>query len=112
MNDEFCRECSNLLYPKEDIHENALFLVCKSCDHFQEAKSHRLYAKNFHARHASLESYAADLIQDPTLPSTRAVCAKCGFGRALYFQSRDNEEDVALNIFYVCCKCYHFWGSQ
>lgn len=110
MNDEFCRECSNLLYPKEDPQENTLFLACKHCDHFQEAKSHLLYVKNFKTRHTSLESYAKDLVQDPTLPSTKIDCRNCGFDRGIYFQSRDNEEDVALSIFYVCCRCHHFWS--
>ncbi|AFM99402.1 hypothetical protein KMI_09g14750 [Encephalitozoon hellem] len=107
MCDRFCKECSNLLYPKED--DNTLFLACKNCEHIQEAKSHRLYVKNFRPKHTSIELYAKDLAQDPTLPSIRIDCKNCGFNKGLYFQSRGGEDDVALNIYYLCCRCHHLW---
>ncbi|KHN68905.1 putative DNA-directed RNA polymerase [Ordospora colligata] len=107
--DRFCRECNNLLYPKEDSQENTLLMACKNCEHIQETKSHCLYSKSFRTKHKAMEVYAKDLLQDPTLPQVKIDCAKCGFNKGIYFQSRDDEDDVALSIFYLCCKCNHLW---
>lgn len=30
---KFCRECNNILYPKEDREQKVLLFACRNCDH-------------------------------------------------------------------------------
>ncbi|PWZ28491.1 DNA-directed RNA polymerases II, IV and V subunit 9A [Zea mays] len=30
---KFCRECNNILYPKEDRDRRTLFFACRNCEH-------------------------------------------------------------------------------
>jgi hypothetical protein len=34
---QFCQECNNMLYPKEDKENKRLLYACRNCDYSQEA---------------------------------------------------------------------------
>ncbi|EQB60744.1 dna-directed rna polymerase ii subunit rpb9 [Vairimorpha apis BRL 01] len=109
MNNEFCKECHNMLYPKSGNTEQTLLLICKSCDHIQEASSNRLSATYFKSRNYGYNTFAKDLANDPTLPKLRMQCKKCDNNIVVYFQNRDIEEEVAFDLVYICIKCFHYW---
>nr|TKW02344.1 hypothetical protein SEVIR_8G237800v2 [Setaria viridis] len=39
----FCRECNNILYPKEDRRNRVLYCACRSCDDHQIPSSYALF---------------------------------------------------------------------
>ncbi|KAF7682864.1 DNA-directed RNA polymerase II subunit RPB9 [Astathelohania contejeani] len=114
MNNKFCKECNNMLYPKEDRGERILYLACRNCEHFEESTNPLVYQSilSHNNQQSTLSSLSQDLAKDPTLPRSMEVeCPECNNNEAAYFQTRDREEDVALTIYYVCCKCYHTWSG-
>ncbi|KAL1059696.1 hypothetical protein V6Z11_1Z015700 [Gossypium hirsutum] len=36
---KFCRECNNILYPKEDREQKILLYACRNCDHQEVAEN-------------------------------------------------------------------------
>ena len=40
---QFCRECNNMLYPKEDKEKRTLMFACRNCNFKQAAKSPCIY---------------------------------------------------------------------
>ncbi|CAM8905623.1 unnamed protein product [Rhodiola kirilowii] len=42
---KFCRECNNILYPKEDKEQKILLYGCRNCDH-QEVASDNCVQKS------------------------------------------------------------------
>uniref|UniRef100_A0A804JSK4 TFIIS-type domain-containing protein n=1 Tax=Musa acuminata subsp. malaccensis TaxID=214687 RepID=A0A804JSK4_MUSAM len=94
---KFCRECNNILYPKEDREQKVLLYACRNCDH-------------------------QDVAADPTLPRTRAVqCAVCNHPEAVFFQvmmpplqllfSATTRGEEGMTLFFVCCNpsCGYRW---
>ncbi|EOB12951.1 DNA-directed RNA polymerase II subunit RPB9 [Nosema bombycis CQ1] len=110
MNIEFCSECNNILYPKEDNTEAQLTLICKTCDHIQEASTNRIASFHYKTRPTGFKTYAKELAKDPTLPKTNQICSNCGNNVVVYFQNRDNEEEIAFDLVYICVSCYHYWS--
>ncbi|CAN0855482.1 DNA-directed RNA polymerases II, IV and V subunit 9A [Linum grandiflorum] len=100
---KFCRECNNILYPKEDREERVLLYACRNCDH--QVSFHRfISSSHFHYSHEVAETYCVyrnevhhsaaertqvlqDVAADPTLPRTKDVkCAMCNHPEAVFFQ--------------------------
>lgn len=109
----FCKECNNMLYPKEDKDQKTLFLTCRNCEHFEESKSNIIcdmkFSKN---KESTLSSLNKDLVQDKTLPRTNKVhCKGCNGNEAVYFQTKDRQEEV-LEIHFVCCYCHEMWSAN
>ncbi|TBT98269.1 subunit Rpb9 of DNA-directed RNA polymerase II [Hamiltosporidium tvaerminnensis] len=111
MNQEFCKECHNMLYPKEDKTEKKLYMACRNCEHFEDAKSYRVYYDRMtKVKDDAYSTHSKDLVSDPTLPRTNlAPCPKCNRRDACYFQKRDRQQEVALTVCFVCCSCFHSW---
>ncbi|KAF5141193.1 dna-directed rna polymerase subunit m [Vairimorpha ceranae] len=109
MNSEFCKECNNMLYPKDDNTESFMMLVCKSCDNMQESTTNRICATYFKSRNYGYKTYAKALAKDPTLPKIKMKCSECNNDVVVYFQNKDIEEEVAFDLAYICTKCYNYW---
>lgn len=111
---QFCRECNNMLYPKEDKQEKILYLSCRNCEHFEEAYSpvvHSVVYRNAPVT-TTLSSTAKDIAEDPTLRRTKArVCTRCSHSTHAVFQTKDIPEDSALSVNYVCCNCHKITNS-
>jgi DNA-directed RNA polymerase II subunit RPB9 len=109
-NKQFCRECNNMLYPKEDKQEKMLYLACRNCEHFEEATNPIVYFTKYKSEggRSTLSSVARDIANDPTLRRVRRECKECGGAVHVLFQTRDKQEDSALTMTYVCCKCFRF----
>ncbi|KAI5174072.1 DNA-directed RNA polymerase II subunit RPB9 [Nematocida sp. LUAm2] len=111
MKDEkqFCRECNNILYPKEDKQEKALYLACKNCEHFEEAVSPVVYTIHHRAKSTGETQgiTTRELASDPALRrvSTRE-CTRCKGRVHVYFQTKNFQNNAPLSSNYICCNCY------
>ncbi|KAG0441932.1 DNA-directed RNA polymerases II, IV and V subunit 9A [Dictyocoela muelleri] len=111
-NQNFCKECGDLLYPKEDANEDILYAQCYNCDHFEVAENPIIHRINYKTQfcYKISEDIAQELTSDPTLPMTTMVeCVNCSHNRAVYFENKENEEEK-LAICYICCNCYKIFG--
>ncbi|RCV25790.1 hypothetical protein SETIT_5G194100v2 [Setaria italica] len=78
---KFCRECNNILYPKEDRENKVLLYACRNCDHqisgFKGSHSASLYRNVVdHAAGEFTQVLFEDVASDTTLTRTKSVgCA-------------------------------------
>ncbi|EKV05107.1 DNA-directed RNA polymerase subunit [Penicillium digitatum PHI26] len=63
---KFCRECSNLLYPKEDRVNNQLMFTCRTCHVGEPASSHCVYQNHLHSQVGDTAGVTQDVTSDPT----------------------------------------------
>ncbi|WVZ49745.1 hypothetical protein U9M48_001076 [Paspalum notatum var. saurae] len=115
---KFCRECNNILYPKEDKENKVLLYACRNCDHqspptAQEVADINCVYRNVveHDDGEFTQVVYDDVASDPTLPRTKSVrCAACGHGEAVFFQATARGEE-GMRLFFVCCNpnCGYRW---
>ncbi|KAB2095342.1 hypothetical protein ERO13_A01G034300v2 [Gossypium hirsutum] len=108
---KFCRECNNILYPKEDREQKILLYACRNCDHQEVAENNCVYRNEVHHSAGERTQILQDVAADPTLPRTKAViCANCKHGEAVFFQATARGEE-GMTLFFVCCNpnCGHRW---
>eukprot|EP01114_Cavostelium_apophysatum_P015975 TRINITY_DN4469_c0_g1_i1.p1 TRINITY_DN4469_c0_g1~~TRINITY_DN4469_c0_g1_i1.p1 ORF type:complete len:113 (-),score=2.97 TRINITY_DN4469_c0_g1_i1:21-359(-) len=108
----FCRECNNMLYPKEDKVRKVLLFSCHNCGHSEAAENSRTYKNEIlHAEEEKTVIFQ-DIASDPTLPRTSSTCAKCGNKEAVYFQATSaTSREEAMTLYFVCTNptCGHRW---
>ncbi|KAK5174769.1 DNA-directed RNA polymerase II core subunit rpb9 [Saxophila tyrrhenica] len=63
----FCRECSNMLYPKEDRETNTLMFACRTCHFSEEADAACIYRNSLKETIAETPGNVQDVAQDPTV---------------------------------------------
>ncbi|CAI0626646.1 unnamed protein product [Linum tenue] len=105
---KFCRECNNILYPKEDRDQKLLLYACRNCDHQEVAENYCVYRNEVHHSAAERTQVLQDVAADPTLPRTKDVqCAECKHHEAVFFQAeimptgngqRRGRHDVVLRL--------------
>ncbi|XP_020589621.1 DNA-directed RNA polymerases II, IV and V subunit 9B-like isoform X1 [Phalaenopsis equestris] len=84
---KFCRECDNILHPKEDRERRILLYVCGNCDHQEEADDYCVYKCELNHSNGEHNQILQDVAVDPTLPRTRSVrCAVCNHPEAVFFK--------------------------
>ncbi|OAE29946.1 hypothetical protein AXG93_773s1870 [Marchantia polymorpha subsp. ruderalis] len=93
---KFCRECNNILYPREDRDKKILLYACRNCDHQEVADNNCVYRNEVLHSADERTQVLQDVASDPTLPRTKSVrCANCKHGEAVFFQATSRgEEDV------------------
>ncbi|OQD86885.1 hypothetical protein PENSOL_c083G04246 [Penicillium solitum] len=74
---KFCRECSNLLYPKEDRVNNQLMFTCRTCHVGEPASSHCVYQNHLHSQVGDTAGVTQDVTSDPTVCDP-GFCTLCG----------------------------------
>eukprot|EP01119_Soliformovum_irregulare_P012482 TRINITY_DN3245_c0_g1_i1.p1 TRINITY_DN3245_c0_g1~~TRINITY_DN3245_c0_g1_i1.p1 ORF type:complete len:113 (-),score=7.73 TRINITY_DN3245_c0_g1_i1:106-444(-) len=106
----FCRECNNMLYPKEDRVNRKLLYACRNCGHQEGAENPCIYRNEVLRTTEDKTVVVHDVATDPTLPRAAARCQKCGHKEAVYFQS-STRKDQAMTLYFVCCapNCGHRW---
>ncbi|KAK9570831.1 DNA-directed RNA polymerase II core subunit rpb9 [Aspergillus fumigatus] len=62
----FCRECSNLLYPKEDRVNNRLMFTCRTCHVGEPATSYCVYQNKLNSQVGDTAGVTQDVGSDPT----------------------------------------------
>ncbi|TKA25110.1 hypothetical protein B0A50_06175 [Salinomyces thailandicus] len=63
----FCRECSNMLYPKEDKLNNQLMFACRMCQWAEPADATCIYRNALKEEIAETAGNVEDVAQDPTV---------------------------------------------
>ncbi|KAF2400711.1 hypothetical protein EJ06DRAFT_529828 [Trichodelitschia bisporula] len=75
----FCRECSNLLYPKEDKVNNALEFACRTCAYSEPATTACIYNNTISSTVGDTAGITQDVGQDPTVGlHIPDFCTLCG----------------------------------
>ncbi|KAL2050577.1 hypothetical protein ABVK25_009247 [Lepraria finkii] len=101
----FCRECSNMLYPKEDRMTNKLMFACRTCQFSEEAQSSCVFRNNMYNTVGETAGVTQDVGSDPTLPRSNRACPYCKAERSVFFQSQQRSAETGMKLFYVCCTC-------
>ncbi|KAF3915439.1 hypothetical protein AA313_de0210210 [Arthrobotrys entomopaga] len=101
----FCRECSNMLYPREDRARNRLLFGCRNCNFVEEATSQCVFRNVLSSAAEETAGVTTDVGSDPTLPRSNRTCPACNESEAVFFQSQQRKEDTKMRLFYVCCSC-------
>ena len=119
---QFCVNCSNLLYPKEDVEHKQLIFLCRSCDHLQYADPYSVTQNcvdrinyNFRSKEDVNSYIAQGLDLDPTLPrASEWKCPNCPNIGAVYFQLPERVADDAMTLVFVCTECtfYQVKGKE
>ncbi|KAI9702497.1 MAG: hypothetical protein M1836_000977 [Candelina mexicana] len=78
----FCRECSNMLYPKEDKVNQTLMFACRTCQFSEPAASSCVFRNNLQTSVGETHGVTQDVGSDPTvgLPDdpVDCTCTLCG----------------------------------
>ncbi|MCJ1478154.1 hypothetical protein MMC13_006830 [Lambiella insularis] len=103
----FCRECSNMLYPKEDRLNNTLMFSCRTCQFSEPAASSCVFRNNLYNTVGETAGVTQDVGSDPTVGEPESctctlcgeelVCATCGEAACTGFVgvvSEDYDEDL------------------
>ena len=110
---KFCKECNNMLYPKEDVANKRLVYACRNCGYDEIAKNNCVYVNNLDQNVNELSYINTDIIQDPTLPrSYTQICPKCKHRETVFFQSDIHKTtEHGMKLYYVCTNpdCCHRW---
>lgn len=104
----FCPECNNMLYPKEDKANKRLLFACRHCAFSTLATTNLVYANSLTQTTISSLIITPELTLDPTLQRTKKVtCNRCGHTEAVFF-ARSEER---MELVFVCCnlECAHYW---
>ncbi|KAA6413664.1 MAG: DNA-directed RNA polymerase II subunit RPB9 [Lasallia pustulata] len=101
----FCRECSNMLYPKEDRLSNTLMFACRTCQFSEPASSSCVFRNILHNSVGETAGVTQDVGSDPTLPRSNKQCPSCHETEAVFFQSQQRSAETGMKLFYVCCSC-------
>mmetsp|Transcript_22249 Transcript_22249/g.22425 ORF Transcript_22249/g.22425 Transcript_22249/m.22425 type:complete len:115 (-) Transcript_22249:24-368(-) len=112
MSMRFCRECNNLLYPKENRELKKLEYACRLCPYIDKQISSSCVYTNELIKDSStrLDVIQKDLNQDPTLQRSHNICCPgCSFETAVFFQAEQTAKSTALNLVYICCRCGYKW---
>lgn len=109
---QFCQECNNMLYPREDKINKQLLYACRNCDYSQPATNSCIYVNKITHEVDEMTQILADVAQDPTLPRTEDhPCPKCDHRESVFFQSQSNKAQDEMKLYYVCTAegCGYRW---
>lgn len=107
---QFCTECNNMLYPREDKNNKVLMYACRNCDYKQMADSNCVYVNKIMHEVDELTHINPDVVSDPTLPRTKDhTCPKCNLREAVFFQGQTRRAEEEMRLYYVCTSCKHRW---
>ncbi|EDV29111.1 DNA-directed RNA polymerase II subunit RPB9 [Trichoplax sp. H2] len=109
---QFCQECNNMLYPKEDKENKVLRYMCRNCEYSRIAENPCIYVNKITHEINELTQIIADVVADPTLPRTREhACPKCMEREAVFFQAQSTLAEDNMKLYYVCSVqgCGHRW---
>jgi DNA-directed RNA polymerase II subunit RPB9 len=108
----FCRECNNMLYPKENRELKALEYVCRLCDYKDDSATGSCVYEHSVVKDTStrLENVLSDLNKDPTLQrSDKINCPSCPSNEAVFFQADVTLKSTKLTLVFICVECGFKW---
>ncbi|KAF2434418.1 DNA-directed RNA polymeras-like protein II subunit rpb9 [Tothia fuscella] len=105
----FCRECSNMLYPRENPGENTLDFACRTCNFSEPASTSCVFRNELRNTVGETAGITQDVAQDPTLPRINKTCPACSEPEAVFFQSQQRTAETGMKLYYVCVACGNVW---
>ncbi|KAL3321029.1 DNA-directed RNA polymerase II subunit RPB9 [Cichlidogyrus casuarinus] len=107
----FCGECNNMLYAKEDKQNQILIYACRNCTYTTPAENPCVYVNCLQQEIDELKLIVSDVVYDPTLPRTDHTCDKCNGNEAVFFQSQTLKAEENMRLYYVCTNpdCLYTW---
>ena len=113
----FCKECDNMLYPKEqkvDASSGHLIYDCRICGYHEKAKrgceiDNCVYRSDY-SKMSEGFNIDKECIKDPTLSRSKDVeCGNCGHHEAVTFTNPTKDR---MNLIFVCTSCTHSWKKE
>ncbi|EEB05124.1 DNA-directed RNA polymerase II complex subunit Rpb9 [Schizosaccharomyces japonicus yFS275] len=104
-NFQYCIECNNMLYPREDKVNRTLRLACRNCDYSEVAAGSMVYRHELMNSTGETAGVTQDVASDPTLPRTEKECKRCHQSECVFFQSQSRRADTKMTLFFVCAYC-------
>ncbi|KPV72898.1 uncharacterized protein RHOBADRAFT_66880 [Rhodotorula graminis WP1] len=102
----FCRECSNLLYPKEDKVHHVLLYSCRNCQYQEETHNPCVYKHDLIVAAKETAGVTQDLDTDPTLPRSNIECPRCHNTESVFFGDQGRRAQTSMTLFYNCTQCH------
>ncbi|SMR48607.1 unnamed protein product [Zymoseptoria tritici ST99CH_1A5] len=96
----FCRECSNMLYPKEDRDNSSLMFACRTCQFSEPATASCIWRNSLKEDVQETAGNVLDVAEDPTLPHSDIMCKMCRGRDAVFFQSQQRTAETGMALFY------------
>ena len=102
----FCRECNNMLYPRENINDKSLEFWCQSCNYVEisdemEENNNCVYKNEIQLGKTAIK-IDGSMTNDPTYSRTKNIeCLKCHHKEAIFFQN-PNLDDSNMRLVFVC----------
>lgn len=108
----FCRDCNNMLYPREDKDQQRLLFECRTCTYAEEAGTPLVYRHELITNIGETAGVVQDIGSDPTLPRSDRECPRCHSHENVFFQSQQRRKDTSMVLFFVCLSCSHIFTSD
>ena len=106
----FCPTCASLLLIEKAV--DSLRFYCRLCPYVYYIK------KTITSVTTCERKQVDDILGGPSAwkdsPQINAVCTKCGFDKAFYFQMQTRSADEPMTIFYKCAHliCDNTWKEN
>lgn len=97
----FCRECSNMLYPKEDRETNTLMFACRTCHFSETANAACIYRNALKDQITETPGNVQDVAQDPTVGnsnSNNSDSNMSSFDDSAYDSTTEVEESEGVEV--------------
>ncbi|CUV07027.1 hypothetical protein CPHLJ_7g506 [Cryptosporidium parvum] len=104
---QFCIHCHNILLLKE--HEERMAFYCPTCPYVFKIVSQISKVTDFVPK--KMEEPSIDM-NEIASSKTMAVCPKCSFSEAYFFQLQIRSADEPMTSFYTCVKCDFKWKEN
>ncbi|EHA51462.1 hypothetical protein MCOR02_011689 [Pyricularia oryzae] len=102
---QFCAECSNMLYPKEDEETRTLQFTCRTCHYTTNASNTCVFRNELNSSASLHAGIIEGMGKDPTLPRAKKTCQYCGFDEMVFFQAQQRTAETGMKQIYVCVEC-------
>eukprot|EP00752_Nemacystus_decipiens_P007449 g6658.t1 len=106
------------MHPKENKADRKLVYACNRCSYKEDAQSGSCVYRNNLITTAGnkLDIVQTDVVDDPTLQrSKNAICEKCNYNEAVFFQADEGAKSQSLSLIFVCTNraCGHkpYWSG-
>ncbi|KZX15693.1 transcription factor S-II [Methanobrevibacter cuticularis] len=99
---EFCPKCGAMMLPQGDKFK------CK-CGHSQNLTKNDVDQYEISEKVDAKDTVIMKGEDIDTLPTTKAICSKCGHERAYWWLQQTRSADEAETRFLRCMKCKHTW---
>lgn len=97
------------MLPKK--RDDRTILACTRCGFEEEAEDDKGYRLVKQIRHGPRDAIVVleGNVKVETLPKTKALCPRCGYGEAYYWEMQTRSADEPATRFFRCVKCGYVW---